>query len=84
MSRAGSVASTRARSTIARSRGGNGTVHGLVATWSAISGSFARMRRIAPCATTQYAQWLAPEVATTTSSRSALLSPPSRSMSASW
>ena len=30
-----------------------------MATWSAISGSLARMRRIAPWATTQYWHWLA-------------------------
>ncbi|MNC94719.1 hypothetical protein D3C83_116400 [compost metagenome] len=60
----------------------------LIATWSAISGFFARMRRIAPCATTQYWQPLAPEVATTIISRSALVSvqpaPGSFSIRASW
>jgi hypothetical protein len=43
----------------------------------------ARTRRIAPCATTQYWHWLAPLVATTIISRSALLRPLSFSINAS-
>jgi len=49
----------------------------------AIAAFFARILRIAPCATTQYWQSLAPEVATTIISRSALVRPPSFSISAS-
>jgi hypothetical protein len=55
-----------------------------MATWSAISGFLARMRRIAPCATTQYWHWLALLVATTIISRSALVRLPGLSISASW
>jgi hypothetical protein len=39
---------------------------------------------MAPCAITQYWHWLAPLVATTIISRSALLRPPGFSISASW
>ena len=56
----------------------------LATTWSAISGFLARMRRIAPCATTQYWHWLREETATTIISRSALVSPSDLSISVSW
>jgi hypothetical protein len=55
----------------------------LIATWSASIGFLARMRRMAPCATTQYWHWLALEVATTIISRSALDRLPGLSISAS-
>ena len=42
------------------------------------------MRRIAPCATTQYTQLFAPLVATTIISRSPLVRPDGFSISASW
>jgi hypothetical protein len=60
----------------------------LTASWSASCGRFERMRRIAPCATTQYRQSLRPDVATTTISRSAFDNPEpvpgGGSISASW
>ena len=60
------------------------SIDGAWATWSAMSGFLARMRRIAPCATTQYWHWLALLVATTIISRSALVRLPLFSISASW
>ena len=56
----------------------------LAPTSSEIVGSLARMRRIAPCATTQYWHWLALLMATTIISRSAAVSPSRLSISASW
>ena len=80
----GSRQSLSAMSSIAFWRGVASDLRWSIAIWSAISGFFSRMRRIAPCATTQYRQRFAPEVATTIISFSPLLRPEGRSISASW
>ena len=63
-----------AKSSIAFWRGVMSALRWFTATWSATSGFFSYTRRIAPCATTQYRQLLAPEVATMIISRSPLVS----------